>query len=250
MPVRAAPPGICSPLAIQVDATSSGRAPCQQQAGARVYPASATKFMTLVVALEAVQRGRVAPGSANDAGVVVAEHIAGSEEKFVIMMNERAAGPDVTGARLISPHGSAPPSPLHHRTGPGQGRPWVCPGLLDLTRSYCTTFRQGTCGLDSCNRLVRTYPGSDGLKTGGTGRSGFCLLATAKRDERRFVAVARGAETAAARDRDSVRLSGLCLRQLPAPCRWLPAARYGGLADLQWGDRKGARHRTCGLRRH
>lgn len=260
-PARAGDLNIGSPSAILVDA-ASGRALLEKHADARVFPASTTKIMTLVVVLEAVQRGRVAlddaaiasphaaglggtqvfaapgesfplrdwltavaVGSANDASVVVAEHVAGSEDKFVAMMNQRAAELGMTGTRFTNPHG------LHHDDHYTTARDLAIlarhavgvPGLLALTRIYRTTFRQGTFGLDNFNRLVRTYAGSDGLKTGRTSQSGFCLVATAKRDGSRFIAVAMGAETAAARNRDIVNMLDYAF----ANYRSIPVANRG-----------------------
>lgn len=261
VPVRAGPPGIGSPSAILIDA-ASGRVLFEKDPGARVFPASTTKIMTMVVALEAVQRGRVALddaaiaspnaaglggtqvfaapgesfplsewlaavaiGSANDASVVVAEHIAGSEEKFVAMMNQRAVELGMTGTRFTNPHG------LHHDDHYTTARDLAIlarhavgvPGLLAFTRVYRTTFRQGTFGLDNFNRLVRTYPGADGLKTGRTSQSGFCLVATAKRDHSRFIAVAMGAESAASRNRDIVSMLDYAF----ANYRSIPVANRG-----------------------
>lgn len=120
----------------------TGEILAQSNADAKRYPASTTKIMTLVLALEAVDRGEasfddivttseyaagmggsqvylyagetrtlkemliaVAVGSGNDAAVAVAEHIGGSVGNFVDMMNRRAAELDMTGTHYANPHG-------------------------------------------------------------------------------------------------------------------------------------------------
>jgi len=265
-PVRATSLSVDSPAAILVDA-ASGRVLFEHNADARVFPASTTKIMTLVVALEAVQQGRasldalatassgaaglggtqvfaapgeafslrdwltaVTVGSANDASVVVAEHIAGSEERFVAMMNERASQLGMAGTRFANPHG------LHHDDHYTTAKDMAIlarhavtvPDLLSFTRIYRTTFRHGTFALANFNRLLRTYVGSDGLKTGHTSQAGFCLVATASRDGSRFIAVTMRAPSAAARNRDIARL----LDHAFAHYRSLPVADRGQVLGI------------------
>ncbi|MEW6523167.1 MAG: D-alanyl-D-alanine carboxypeptidase family protein [Bacillota bacterium] len=265
-PIQAAPLEIKTPSAILLDA-ASGKVLFEQNADQRVFPASTTKIMTLVVALEAVHAGRtsmdapatatpyacsfggtqvyaspgetfplrdwitaVGVGSANDGSMVVAEHIAGSEEKFVEMMNQKAKELGMTGTNFMNPHG------LHHDNHYTTARDLAIlgryattvPELLDYTGIYRTTFRHGTFGLDNFNKLVRTYDGCDGLKTGHTSQSGYCLVATAKRDGSRFVAVAMGATDATTRNNDVVKM----LNYAFANYRSIPVATKGQVVGL------------------
>jgi len=257
----AAPLQVETPSAILMDAVS-GRVLFEHNADERRYPASTTKIMTLVVALEAVASGRVrldepatassyactfggtqvfaspgetfpleewilavAVGSANDASMVVAEHIGGSEERFVEMMNSRARELGMTGTNFRNPHG------LHDNDHYTTARDLAVlarhavtvPRLLDYTKIYRTTFRHGTFGLDNFNKLVRFYPGCDGLKTGHTSQSGYCLVATATRDGARFIAVAMGSLSTDSRNDDVTRM----LNYAFANYRSVPVAKRG-----------------------
>src|SRR5690606_39546140 len=83
------------------------------------------------------------------------------------------------------------------------------PGFLEYTSTWGpVVMRQGTLEkpvLWNYNRMLRSYSGMDGIKTGMTSEAGYCLAATAARDGRRLIAVALGAPTAAARDEASRR---------------------------------------------
>jgi len=214
------------------------------------YIASVTKVMTMLLVLEAIESQRITwddevtgsshassrggsqiwlePGerltveelfltvavvSANDSAVALAEFVAGSEEGFVALMNERAkqlgclntsfknaCGLDVEG-HLSSAYDVALMSQelLKH------------PKIHEFTTIQHTTLpREATpepSDLTNTNRdMLRTYTGCDGLKTGKTNNSGWCLSATAKRGDLRLVAVVLGAETVADRKGDIVKL--------------------------------------------
>lgn len=228
-------------------------------------PASVTKVMTMLLALEAIQDGRaslddlvftsdyaasmggtqiwlepgermplkdllyaIAVGSANDAAVAVAEHIGGTEQAFVDMMNQRAKELGMQNSQFANPSGLPP------RTVGKQG-PHVMsaydialmsrhaislPGFLEYTSTWGpVVMRPDTIEqpvLWTYNRLMRTYPGMDGLKTGMTSEAGYCLAATAERDGLRLIAVTLGAPTSAARDEDIRRLLDYGFSQLKA----------------------------------
>ena len=136
--------------------------------------------------------------SANDATYAVAEYVAGSPEAFVQMMNERAHQLGMKDTKYYSVHGLPP--------GPGQqadvssaydsallARELV--KYLDVLRwSGIDTapFRNGSFTLRNTNHLVRTMRGCDGLKTGFYAKAGFNVVATAKRNGLRLVAVVMG----------------------------------------------------------
>ena len=213
-------------------------------------PASVTKIMTLLLALEAVHQGKVAMadevvatehaasmggsqiwlepgermklrdllyavavGSANDAAVALAEHLAGSEGAFVDLMNRRARELGMRNTRFANATGLPP-----EETG-DQG-PHVAsaydlavlsraaiqtPGLLEMVSTWEYTMRPEGIRkpvLYNFNRLLKRYRGVDGLKTGMTSQAGYCIAVTAVRDNLRLIAVTMGAPTAQVREKD------------------------------------------------
>lgn len=147
----------------------------------------------------------IAVGSANDASVAVAQFLSGSTAAFVARMNGEAARLHMTQTHFDNPHGL--PSLQHYSTAADLARLAVAavntPGLLAVTSAWQNrTIRNGKGGtlwLVNQNRLLRTYPGTDGLKTGYTHAAGFCLVATTLRQGTRLIAVILGAPTSAAR---------------------------------------------------
>jgi D-alanyl-D-alanine carboxypeptidase (penicillin-binding protein 5/6) len=147
----------------------------------------------------------IAVGSANDAAVAVAEYLAGSTDRFVAAMNAEAAQLGMRHTHFANPHGLSAPD--HYSTARDMAllaRVAVrMPALLALTRQWqdrsIRNGRGGTLWLVNHNRLLRTYPGVDGLKTGYTRQAGYCLVATARRGSTRLIAVVLGAPTSAAR---------------------------------------------------
>jgi len=170
----------------------------------------------------------IAVGSANDAAVAVAEHLGGTEQAFVEMMNAKAQALGMRNTRFANPSG-LPPQTV------GKQGPHVMsaydialmsryavslPGFLEYTSTWGpVVMRQGTLEkpvLWNYNRMLRSYSGMDGIKTGMTSEAGYCLAATAARDGLRLIAVALGAPTAAARDEDIRRLLDFGFSQLKA----------------------------------
>jgi D-alanyl-D-alanine carboxypeptidase len=145
--------------------------------------------------------------SANDGAVMFAEAIGGTEEAFVRSMNETALRLGMTQTRFVNPHGL--PAPEQVTTArdlarltravladhPGYGELW---SMADM--------QIGRRRLRTHNGLLRTYEGADGLKTGFICDSGFNVIATATRDNRRLAAVVLGEYTS--RDR-SLRAASL-----------------------------------------
>lgn len=137
--------------------------------------------------------------SANDAAVALAEKVSGSEEAFVARMNERAAElnmnnthfenvtglDDDTTKHLTSAYDIALMSKelLRHET------------ILKYSTIWMDSIRNGQFGLTNTNRLIRFYEGATGLKTGSTSKAGFCMSATAKRNDMHLIAVIMGADT-------------------------------------------------------
>lgn len=219
----------------------SGKVLFEKNAHEPLAPASVTKVMTLLLTMEALDSGAIAlddmvtgsahaasmggsqiwlkegeqltvdemikcivVASANDCAVAMAEHIAGSEEVFVERMNARArelgmedthfvncCGLDADG-HLTTAYDIALMSAelIRHEK------------IFDYTLIWQDTIRGGAFTLTNTNRLIRSYDGMTGLKTGSTSTAGFCLAATASRDGLDLIAVVMKAETSGARSAD------------------------------------------------
>lgn len=205
-------------------------------------PASMTKIMTMLLIMEAIDQGKlkldervraseyaasmggsqiflepgeemtvddllkgIAIGSGNDASVALAERIAGSEEAFVHMMNEKARKLGLKHTAFENTTGL--PAKNHYSTAYDMAV--MAKELLkyDLITKYTGTYedylRENTdkkFWLVNTNRLVKFYPGVDGLKTGYTSEAKYCLTATAKKGNMRVIAVVFGAPTPKARN--------------------------------------------------
>ncbi|MFZ0677655.1 D-alanyl-D-alanine carboxypeptidase family protein [Candidatus Binatus sp.] len=138
--------------------------------------------------------------SANDASVAVAEYIGGSTEAFVVMMNQQAAAIGMKDSHYYSVHGLPPAKGEQPDVASAYDQAILARELLkypDVIRwaSIDTApFRAGTFVLRNTNHLVRTYPGCDGLKTGFYDKAGFNVVATAKRNDLRLIAVVLGSQ--------------------------------------------------------
>ncbi|WP_041638175.1 D-alanyl-D-alanine carboxypeptidase family protein [Anoxybacillus flavithermus] len=205
-------------------------------------PASMTKIMTMLLIMEAIDQGKlkldervraseyaasmggsqiflepgeemtvddllkgIAIGSGNDASVALAERIAGSEEAFVHLMNEKARQLGLKHTAFENTTGL--PAKNHYSTAYDMAM--MAKELLkyDLITKYTGTYedylRENTdkkFWLVNTNRLVKFYPGVDGLKTGYTSEAKYCLTATAKKGNMRVIAVVFGAPTPKARN--------------------------------------------------
>ncbi len=141
----------------------------------------------------------IAIGSANDAAVAMAEKLAGSEQAFVVQMNKRAKElglknthfSNCTGLPVENHYSSAKDMAL-------MGKELLKhPEITKFTGTYESYLRENTdekFWLVNTNRLVKFYPGVDGLKTGFTNESKYCLTATAVKDDMRLIAVVFGAD--------------------------------------------------------
>ena len=201
----------------------------------RLYPASVTKIMTLLLVIERIDSGKLsledkvtastaaagkggsqiwlkegetmtvdellraaAIGSANDACTALAEHIAGSEEGFVKLMNAKANElgmkdtnfenctglDDDTENHLTSAYDIA----LMSRELLSHER------IQNYTTVWMDSLRSGATELVNTNKLVRFYKGTTGLKTGTTSKAGHCISASAMRKNLHLIAVVLGAE--------------------------------------------------------
>jgi len=147
----------------------------------------------------------VAVMSGNDAVVALAETIAGSVDEFVSMMNKRAKELGLTDTSFKNPHGL---DDANHYSS-AYDMSLIAKELvkhekvLEFTKIYEDYLRKGTdkeIWLVNTNKLVRFYQGVDGLKTGYTSTAGYCLTATAFKNNMRLIAVVMGEETSTKRN--------------------------------------------------
>lgn len=211
---------------------NTGRILYEINADEKLPPASITKVMSLILVMEAIEEGRLdltdeitasenaaslggsqiwlEPGeimtvdellratviaSANDATVALAEAVAGSEESFVAMMNEKAKELSMKNTNFINSYGL---DAQGHLTTAHDVAVMSAELIRhDLIRKYSSvkmdSLRGGESELVNTNKLIRYYDGAFGLKTGTTSGAGSCLSATAERDGLTLVAVVLGA---------------------------------------------------------
>lgn len=203
--------------------------------------ASITKLMTMLLVMEAIEKGDIAlsqkvsvskeaagmggsqalleaggeyaveellksliVASANDSAVALAELISGSEDAFAEKMNERAEQLGLHATHYVNASGL-----------PASGQFTSARDVAELSKevlSHPIYFKYSKIWMDeilhpggrvtelvNTNRLIRFYDGADGVKTGSTNEAGFCISATARRGEDRFLAVVLGSSTGKAR---------------------------------------------------
>ena len=153
----------------------------------------------------------VAIASGNDAVVALAEKVAGSQGEFVKMMNKRFKEIGAKNTNFVNAHGLDAEG--HYSTA--RDMSIIAQELLKHEKilEYTSIYEEylekndGTkTWLVNTNKLVRFYNGVDGLKTGYTTTAGYCLTATAKKDNFRLISVVMGEETSENRSSDTVKL--------------------------------------------
>ncbi|MCX7843197.1 MAG: D-alanyl-D-alanine carboxypeptidase [Clostridia bacterium] len=209
----------------------------EQNSHEKLPIASVTKIMSMLLIMEAIDEGRlgyddivtvsehsysmggsqvwlkpgetfsvremmyaVAIGSANDCTVALAEHIAGSEEAFVAMMNEKAKALGMVNTNFLDCTGLTDEG--HYSTAYDialMSRELLVkhPKVIEFTGQWNKKFREGAAkgeiGLYNTNKLIRFYEGATGLKTGFTNAARYCLSASAERNGLQLIAVVLGA---------------------------------------------------------
>ncbi|MBT2656465.1 D-alanyl-D-alanine carboxypeptidase [Bacillus sp. ISL-18] len=160
----------------------------------------------------------IAIGSGNDASVAMAERIAGSEDAFVDMMNAKAK--ELGLKHTFFKNTTGLPVSGHYSTAADMAI--MAKELLkyeDITKftgMYEAYLRENTdkkFWLVNTNKLVRFYPGVDGLKTGFTAEAKYCLTATAQKDGMRVIAVVFGAPTSKERNAQVTKLLNYAFAQ-------------------------------------
>ncbi len=137
--------------------------------------------------------------SANDACTLLGEYVAGSESLFTDMMNKRAAELGLADTHFENCTGLDDSTTNHYSSA--YDLAIISRELMkyDLITEYSTVWldslRNGKTELNNTNKLINTYDGITGLKTGTTSNAGFCVSATATREGLSFVAVVLGAST-------------------------------------------------------
>jgi len=245
---------------------STGEVLVEKNPHRQLPPASITKMMVMLLVMEAVEAGEIKlsdvvvttpeaarmggsqiwlePGeemtvaellkavsivSANDASYALAEHVAGSHELFVEMMNKRAQELGLANTRYANATGLEP-------DGGGEGNITTAydmavlgrellkhPTILQWTGTWIDSLRGGESFLRNTNNLVRFYEGCDGLKTGYTDEAGYSLVGTAQRSNVRVIAVVMKAPTSAVRNSDITKLFNYGFSRFKA----LPVAKSG-----------------------
>jgi len=247
LPAMALEESLKSPSAILMDAGTGTILLARNEHEPRAI-ASVTKVMTMLLVLEALEDGKiswddkvrtssharsyggsqiwleegetltveemflaVAVVSANDCAVALAEFIAGSEEGFVALMNDRAKQlgmnntkfTNACGLDINDPHSTAYDVALMSREILKHNK---IHDFVTIQLTYLERARNRSMLVNTNRELLASYNGYDGLKTGKTDKSMWCLSSTAKRGELRLVAVVLGTSTTADRKSDITRL--------------------------------------------
>lgn len=219
----------------------SGQVLAENNSFAHLPIASVTKLTTLLLTFEAVDRGEIQLdqkltasknsagmggsqvfideggeyavldllhaiiiSSANDASVMIAEELAGSEANFVELMNERVRKLGGTDTNYTNCTGlpSANAYSCAHDVALVMREVLSHPLYFEISGIWMEDFLHPTgrvTQMANTNKLLRTYSGCDAGKTGSTSEAGYCLSATAKRGDMRLISVVLGAENSKAR---------------------------------------------------
>lgn len=178
--------------------------------------------------------------SANDAAVTLAEHVSGSEEEFVQRMNEKATELGMKNTNFENVTGLDDDTVDHMTTA--RDIAIMSRELLkhekvtEYTTIWMDTIRNGEFGLTNTNRLIRFYRGITGLKTGSTSKAGFCVSASAKRENLHLIAVIMGAESSDNRNVSASKLLDFGFSNYSIyseePQKFENVKVYGGVADF------------------
>lgn len=149
--------------------------------------------------------------SANDGIVAMAEHIGGTEAKFVEMMNNKAKELGLKHTNFVNPTGLDEEGHYSSAYDVAQIALELMKhdDVFKFTTIYEDYLRENTENkywLVNTNKLIRTYSGADGLKTGMTDNAGYCMAVTAKRDGMRLLAVVLGENQGKVRNTETANL--------------------------------------------
>ena len=238
--------------AVELDIDAPSVLLMEKETGAVLYakgeadrrePASVTKVMTLLLTMEAIEKGAIAyddvvtvsayaasmggsnvylaegeqitveelikavcVASGNDAAVALAEHVSGVTELFVAEMNNRAKELGMKDTTFLNCHGLPAEGHLTSaRDIAVMSRQLILhyPELRRFTTIWMDSLRGGAFELANTNKLIRFYEGATGLKTGSTSSAGYCISATAEREGMELIAVVLGGATSQQRFEDA-----------------------------------------------
>jgi serine-type D-Ala-D-Ala carboxypeptidase (penicillin-binding protein 5/6) len=268
------PPPVAAQAWLLVDATSGQRL-ASRNPEERVEPASLTKLMTAYIAFGALKARSLAPGQAirvserawrvsgsrmfieprkpvtveellhgmivqsgNDACIALAEAIAGSEQAFVDRMNREAARIGMKDSHFTNASGL--PDPRHYSTAND-----LALLAMTLIRDYPEyyklyserEYRYNDITQLNRNRLLWLDPNVDGMKTGHTESAGYCLIASARRGERRLVSVLIGATSDRLRAEESQKLLNFGFQAYEALRLYQKGEEIGKLAVWKGSER-------------
>lgn len=149
----------------------------------------------------------IAVSSANDCACAMAEHLAGSESAFVEQMNQKAQELGMNDTHFVNCTGlDDSPEAANHRTSAydialmSRELLGKHPDIKKFTTIWMDTIRNGAFGLSNTNKLIRFYNGATGLKTGFTSGAGYCLSASAQRENMELIAVTMGSKSSQERN--------------------------------------------------
>lgn len=220
--------------AVLMDQTT-GKVLMKMNENQKLYPASVTKIMSMLLVAEAIDNNTIrltdevtasteaskkggsqiwlkegetmtveellkatAVYSANDACTALGEYIAGSDEGFVMMMNERAQELGMKNTHFDNCTGLDDTTQTHLTTAYDialMSRELMKHQfIMQYTKIWMDSLRDGKTELVNTNKLIRFYEGATGLKTGTTSKAGCCISATATRDGTSLIAVVMGAD--------------------------------------------------------
>ena len=149
--------------------------------------------------------------SANDSAVALAEYVGGTVDKFVNMMNQKVKSLGLSNTNFENVHGL---DSDNHYSCP-YDMSMIAKELLkhkkileysSIYEDYLKKNDGSSIWMVNTNKLIRYYNGLDGLKTGFTSTAGYCLTATAKRNDMRLISVVMGSETSETRSKETIEL--------------------------------------------
>lgn len=237
---------ITSKSALLMEATT-GKVLYEKNSHEKLLPASVTKVMTLLLIMESLDSGKIkltdkvnvseyaasmggsqvylepgeqmsvndmlkaiAVASGNDATVAMAEFVAGSEQAFVRLMNDKAKILGMNDTVFYNTTGLDDEEPCNLTSAYDiavMSRELLKhQKIFDYTTIWIDSLRDGKFGLANTNKLIRFYQGANGLKTGSTGKALFSLAASAKRDGLQLISTIMCGPTSQDRFNDAKKL--------------------------------------------
>jgi D-alanyl-D-alanine carboxypeptidase len=248
-------PAVAAPYAAYVMDARTGEVLHSQNADTKLHPASLTKMMTLYLVFNELKAGRMSvdqmvtiskkaasqppsklglkPGqrialryliraaavkSANDCAMALAEAVAGSQSAFADRMNAAARAMGMNNTHFVNPHGlteSGHYSSAHDMALLGRRLFYDFPEYYNLFSRLSTSAGVATV-YNTNRRLLGSYEGADGIKTGYTSAAGFNLVSSARRGNERVIVAMFGGKSSASRNARVAELMDLGFQKMPS----------------------------------